>query len=49
MRDYDLYKTYCDKVDDQSQSAYTLRGLMQFASEFGLRFRWRKWSRLKIF
>ena len=31
--DYDLYKTYCDKVDDQSQSAYTLRGLMQFASD----------------
>ena len=31
--DYQLYKKYCDKIDDQSQSAYTLRGLMQFKSD----------------
>ena len=31
--DYEQYKEYCATVDDQSSSAYTLRGLMEFSSE----------------
>ena len=31
--DYEQYKEYCATVDDQSSSAYTLRGLMEFNSE----------------
>ena len=31
--DYEQYKEYCSKVDDQSQAAYTLRGLMEFRSD----------------
>ena len=31
--DYEQYKEYCATVDNQSSSAYTLRGLMEFSSE----------------
>ncbi len=31
--DYEQYKEYCSKVDDQSKAAYTLRGLMEFSSD----------------
>ena len=31
--DYEQYKEYCKAVDDQSEKAFTLRGLMEFNSD----------------